>query len=148
MERSQDDPQGQPVSERPSRSRHIQTKRNGRDSSRTAGAPNAPPVPASGQPEDVRSELQKELQRALDRRQRRQRSQSVSSTSRERAASAQRGHSPDKYSRGGHTHPRRPASRATSTATSAKTARTLDLPLPPPEEFGQGSSIGKVSFEP
>jgi hypothetical protein len=51
----------------------------------------------------VKVELQKELQRALDRRQRRHRSQSVSSTSRERQVS------PDKFPR--HTHPRRPSSR-------------------------------------
>ena len=63
------------------------------------------PVPHAHGEEGIRVELQKELQRALDRRQRRQRSQSVSSTSRERHKDV----SPDKYPR--HTHPRRPSSR-------------------------------------
>ena len=69
------------------------------------------------QPEGVgiRVELQKELQRALDRRQRRQRSQSVSSTSRERHKDV----SPEKYPR--HTHPRRPSSRLQHTHLHHKT---------------------------
>ena len=50
------------------------------------------PGPHAHGEEGIRVELQKELQRALDRRQRRQRSQSVSSTSRDRHKDA----SPDK----------------------------------------------------